>query len=844
MKGSGLEDLEQQMHVLRNHLHALQKPKVNGDIHHCMPVEKLTCNGARLVSHVGSDRLEGEALITKRQQVFEEVACNRHSCLAEGASPRRAPKRVESTSLEAFRERLELTQRADLVGPKLAREPLDKAIQQGMGRNTISDLKVSGNSSRTCRICNKQFPSGRALGGHMRVHGPFFAPGSVSSKLSYGVPTANTSTQGRGTNGYEVFEEDSGTPSIVDVLDGAEMEEESPLQVARSAQVPSSDYGADKTLCLDRDNSYGAGEIDAGPAADSEEESDFNITERRLVSLITDNPHIAHANSVQTEKFDANTTARNSRLSKLRHNPKRSRWFAEQEFAFELTSMGDGQSSFPVGRRSVCSDCGKAFPSERALFGHLRCHRDRDRRSEEGTSEQRAEAMVRHRRKWRVLEADKPMESSEMVGSKRAEVMDIEELVYHREEAILVGDKVQDGCFSSGMMREDDDVVPARWPTAGRRSRRNVGASKVEPGMENRETSSSTPEGEPALTSETISLELGVEEQEIETPDCLIMLADAARKIEEETEILLSTEKHSCLRAHVERSKAHQMDVADYYPDDIGDEHEDTSSGHDRLVVGSTVKYECTTCKKSFTSHQALGGHRASHKKTKGCFARTGSSDASEDHSLEDELEVSYVQENKGVVMTKRKKRQQVQQVTFKGHECSICHRIFLTGQALGGHKRCHWTGEKPSETASVASTNKQLSLQSEGQSMVDGCNIDLNRPASVDEDADEVGFVGPTEMHSINGEVADRESEIEKRSNVDGSDLVLGTSALAGAVKDLLKEDTSSSLLPPPLTQSVKRESEARRRFDGIWGQHWPNNIGVTHTQLHRPVCTMQSLV
>lgn len=26
-----------------------------------------------------------------------------------------------------------------------------------------------------------------------------------------------------------------------------------------------------------------------------------------------------------------------------------------------------------------------------------------------------------------------------------------------------------------------------------------------------------------------------------------------------------------------------------------------------------------------------------------------------------------------------------------KVHECSICHRIFSSGQALGGHKRCHW---------------------------------------------------------------------------------------------------------------------------------------------------------
>ncbi|KAK3141858.1 hypothetical protein QOZ80_4BG0339160 [Eleusine coracana subsp. coracana] len=26
-----------------------------------------------------------------------------------------------------------------------------------------------------------------------------------------------------------------------------------------------------------------------------------------------------------------------------------------------------------------------------------------------------------------------------------------------------------------------------------------------------------------------------------------------------------------------------------------------------------------------------------------------------------------------------------------KMHECSVCHRLFTSGQALGGHKRCHW---------------------------------------------------------------------------------------------------------------------------------------------------------
>ncbi|CAH9127246.1 unnamed protein product [Cuscuta epithymum] len=101
--------------------------------------------------------------------------------------------------------------------------------------------------------------------------------------------------------------------------------------------------------------------------------------------------------------------------------------------------------------------------------------------------------------------------------------------------------------------------------------------------------------------------------------------------------------------------------------------------------------FECKACKKVFTSHQALGGHRASHKKVKGCYA--AKQDLDNDNSLGDDDPTtthdeffpsnktsSYQLENGGP--SRRKP---------KDHECSICHRVFSTGQALGGHKRCHW---------------------------------------------------------------------------------------------------------------------------------------------------------
>ncbi|KAJ3685514.1 hypothetical protein LUZ61_014678 [Rhynchospora tenuis] len=87
------------------------------------------------------------------------------------------------------------------------------------------------------------------------------------------------------------------------------------------------------------------------------------------------------------------------------------------------------------------------------------------------------------------------------------------------------------------------------------------------------------------------------------------------------------------------------------------------------------AEYKCSVCGKAFGSYQALGGHKASHRsKTVGPDEVTTSSTASGSGS------------GSGTVTGA---------VAGSGrlHECSICHKTFPTGQALGGHKRCHYEG-------------------------------------------------------------------------------------------------------------------------------------------------------
>ncbi|XP_047306719.1 zinc finger protein ZAT9-like [Impatiens glandulifera] len=95
--------------------------------------------------------------------------------------------------------------------------------------------------------------------------------------------------------------------------------------------------------------------------------------------------------------------------------------------------------------------------------------------------------------------------------------------------------------------------------------------------------------------------------------------------------------------------------------------------------------FKCRGCNKNFNSHQALGGHRASHKKVKGCYA----SKEKEEEEISTKGKFSSTtnalsQWNKVCGRNKGK-------IKSNAHECSICHRVFSSGQALGGHKRCHW---------------------------------------------------------------------------------------------------------------------------------------------------------
>ncbi|KAJ0962008.1 hypothetical protein J5N97_029836 [Dioscorea zingiberensis] len=136
-----------------------------------------------------------------------------------------------------------------------------------------------------------------------------------------------------------------------------------------------------------------------------------------------------------------------------------------------------------------------------------------------------------------------------------------------------------------------------------------------------------------------------------------------------------------------------------------GDEEDEPASAPVRSSPRS--RFQCGTCKKVFRSYQALGGHRASHKKESKDSAKQ--SKASIPNSQIHEAESSDANAD-------------------RIHECPVCFRVFSSGQALGGHKRSHLTN--------TITTSLLRQPPPPTPKLIDSF-IDLNLPAPIDDDVE-----------------------------------------------------------------------------------------------------------
>lgn len=238
--------------------------------------------------------------------------------------------------------------------------------------------------------------------------------------------------------------------------------------------------------------------------------------------------------------------------------------------------------------------------------------------------------------------------------------------------------------------------------------------------------------------------------EEVDLANCLMLLSNAT------VDPLVAAEaEESCASASKDEERRNPMNfmAATTTPMScrVPSSHLDNKA---KGVVGNKGLFECKACKKVFNSHQALGGHRASHKKVKGCFAARLDTTVDDGGGLGDDdvithedqffptksnsttLHFDHGSNNNATttLMASSSKRKS------KVHECSICHRVFSSGQALGGHKRCHWITSNAPDTSTLARfqqfqdhmehISNQVIPKFDDQSESFDLKLDLNLPA------------------------------------------------------------------------------------------------------------------
>ncbi|KAK9124116.1 hypothetical protein Sjap_013718 [Stephania japonica] len=185
---------------------------------------------------------------------------------------------------------------------------------------------------------------------------------------------------------------------------------------------------------------------------------------------------------------------------------------------------------------------------------------------------------------------------------------------------------------------------------------------------------------------------------------------------------------------------------------------EDVNYGEINVVAASTsisakanfniglYAYQCKTCNRCFSSFQALGGHRASHKKPKTCIT---SNLVFHDHQLQQDEShfVCNTNSSPSPPPSDHPQQQQHHQLhdqimigqkgasinnkSSKVHECSICGSEFSSGQALGGHMRRHRSSmSSTTNNTSVTSDPPHQTPNNSNNKPRNVLALDLNLPA------------------------------------------------------------------------------------------------------------------
>lgn len=334
-----------------------------------------------------------------------------------------------------------------------------------------------------------------------------------------------------------------------------------------------------------------------------------------------------------------------------------------------------------------CPHCSKNFPSRKSLFGHMRCHPDRYWRGMEPPSPVQT---TNNSKNNKFADEDKDQEINHEPGcvlswgskakrgrspikqSSSSSDMELQEAVQH---LIYFGNGISVQNPNLEIEKKDENSSGLMGKGKGRadeersNSEDNMGNSNSEEGGNNMGN----------CNSEGGDHERWVNSKNIDYSDGGGGLMAKKRRI-------------------VEKPMRPLQGSMEFESESAKDAHLilDLQKGDD--YSSNSEKFKCSTCNKCFSSHQALGGHRSSHNKFK--ISIHNAIDECINNAVSGaENNPSYAQ-TEGEANTENNVNNDANATSKLGaaagvvHQCSVCNKIFATGKALGGHKKCHSTAQ------------------------------------------------------------------------------------------------------------------------------------------------------
>ncbi|PVH65181.1 hypothetical protein PAHAL_2G437200 [Panicum hallii] len=328
----------------------------------------------------------------------------------------------------------------------------------------------------------------------------------------------------------------------------------------------------------------------------------------------------------------------------LRENPRKTRRLSD--FADEEEEEEDGGDGDGDGEHKACRECGKLFSSWRSLFRHMRSHASggRDRDEEED------------------------VDVEEEFVPEEAEAEEAEMVVTTVEAPVL------------------EPAAVTALVAAPRRRRRSMRVAAPPPARA------------PVLC--------GFEKEPEDVALCLLMLS-------RDTGLWSSPVKEEPFESAKKRAGLPRSGYA-RDSDDASAllQHGDAKimgrvpKGRKRsspkqqrdAVAPKRTRYECPGCGKVFSSYQALGGHRASHKrintscsapKAAAAAASPAPEPSTETYASFSTLSPSASPDSVAIGFGKLN-AQAAAEAAAEKFACPVCFRVFSSRQALSGHKRSH----------------------------------------------------------------------------------------------------------------------------------------------------------